>query len=393
MAELLRLARMAGSLVGTGLTLLLGLAALAGGLICRWSVGDLLWSWYDARGWVRADATIVTVDEVYEFSGPGGGASREVRCRYTYRFGNTDYTSDRVTPQLTASGSLPRSIYTSLKRSQERGELVPCYVNPHDPRRAVLYRDLPRARLMLLLVVAVVFSSVGLAIVGGSIWALRRWRGQQRLRLAYPDQPWLWNVRWAGGVLRSDTTIGALGWWFAAVVVNGIAWLATLLIVLPGLLGSPRRLALAVFLVFPALGLWLVAKAVRRTIQWVRFGRAELRLRAMPARVGGSLDGALILPRGGERAAEVRLELRCVRSQRDGGRTADDVVWHARKAVRPQPAATDAAALLVPVQFAIPADCPPADFPGRDTRWELRVAADLPGVDLDLAFDVPVFAP
>jgi hypothetical protein len=65
------------------------------------------------------------------------------------------------------------------------------------------------------------------------------------------------------------------------------------------------------------------------------------------------------------------------------------VLWEDKKLVK-EMAEGDGRRSGIPVLFQIPADCTATDD-GRNISWKLNARADVPGVDFETAFEVPVF--
>jgi hypothetical protein len=381
------------SRVGTWLLVLFGLPFLAVGLFACYRTVALVYAWAEARRWVPTEARVESVEL------QSRGQTYGVRCTYTYTFGNSTYTGHRVGLDRGADniGSWQQDKYTLLKREFDAERSVSCLVDPRDPQRAVLFAELRPGTLVLWYGFAVVFTLAGGGVAAGSLAARRAGLWRRQAREQYPDQPWMWTPRWADGVVRTGGWAGVIGIWAAGVFWNGVAWPVAVLVLLDLAAGKGTHWALLV-LILPALGLGLLAAAVYATLGQLEFGRSELRLASMPARIGGHLQGTVIVRGAVERVTEVRLEVCCVRTITEGQgknkRVTTTTIWQAEQLATGQPATFDMDCLSVPVDFAIPGECQPwNDADAADTiEWKLKASADIPGVDLGLEFPVPVFA-
>jgi hypothetical protein len=148
--------------------------------------------------------------------------------------------------------------------------------------RAAAASDWPQAGFLTIF--ALTFGGVG---VGGLI-ALAA--GRRRLvdaegrQAGHPDAPWLWRADWASGVVTDSSRTEMWTAWVFAALWN--------LISLPGgVLGvraatrEGNRLAL-IALMFPLIGMGLLAWAVRTTLRYRRYGisRFELSRNISPRR-------------------------------------------------------------------------------------------------------------
>ena len=259
-----------------------------------------------------------------------------MRCTYTYTFGNSTHTGHRVGLDRGADniGSWQQDKYALLKGAFDAERPVSCLVNPHDPQRAVLFAELRPGTLMLWCGFAAVFTAAGGGVAAGSLVARRRGLWRQHARAQHPDQPWMWTPRWSDGVVRTGGWAGVIGVWVAGVFWNGVAWPVAVLVLMDLAAGRGGKLALLV-LILPAIGLALLGAAVYATLGQRKFGHSELRLASVPARIGGHLQGSVIVRGAVAQVTEVRLELCCVRTitERHGknNRVTTTTLWQAEK--------------------------------------------------------------
>jgi hypothetical protein len=158
------------------------------------------------------------------------------------------------------------------------------------------------------------------------------------------------------------------------------------------------RYAGLIALLFPAVGIGLLAWAVRSTLRYRRYGTSRLELTTVPAPVGRELRGIVVASGLLETRETLGVTLTCVRRvTRGAGKnrsTTETVLWQEEQRVRgTQSRRAEGMVTSVPVAFRIPADAEPADStdPRDQVVWRLAVSADVPGVDYHSAFEVPVF--
>lgn len=237
-----------------------------------------------------------------------------------------------------------------------------------------------------------IFAATALAALLGARRAARR---AASARAVAPDRPWAWRADWARGRADAEGAETPAVAWTAAVLWNaiaaGLAWAA----LRGGLARDPRLLVVAMF---PAAGIGLLAWAIRATLRRKRYGRTFVRLDAVPAPLGGALRGAIVARLPVRRPHRVHLTLSCVNRVTSGtGKsrsTFEHVRWQDDRDVgESELSAGPGGAADVPFSFDLPRDLPPTDGadPANAIRWLLRARTDVPGVDLDDVYEVPVF--
>lgn len=242
-----------------------------------------------------------------------------------------------------------------------------------------------------------VFGGVGFGLMAFAVFSGRqakRLKGRQAL---YPNSPWLWREDWASGQIRPNQRAAALAMWGFAVFWNAISWMVTIAFLTDSTKSHPRGLFLLIFL-FPAIGVALLAAAVRTTLVARRFGASVLRLKTLPAVLGGALEGVVELNTTLPKDAPVQTRLTCVRRVTTGSgdhrHTSETVLWQEERTLRPGLPEVRAGRTGVPVFFRLPADQPaatPAEAGDGCILWRLDVEAKIAGPDLKLQFEVPVF--
>lgn len=239
-------------------------------------------------------------------------------------------------------------------------------------------------------VVGLVFTAAGAGIVGLGLHVRRVIGEREALVRRRPDSPWLWNPEWAHREIAGSGRATMLLAWVFAFFWNAISWP-----LLPKILAEAHRTtwAAAFAMLFPAVGLGLLAWAVRETLRFRRHGRLVFEPTTLPGVIGGSLEGVVHLSRRVVPEAGFDLQLDCVERTRSGSNdTTERILWQEKDRVDahrvlPGPRGSD-----VPVRFRIPWGEAPTDEEGRRAiLWRLTISAELPGVDLRSHFVVPVF--
>jgi hypothetical protein len=249
---------------------------------------------------------------------------------------------------------------------------------------------------LFLAVFALGFGGVGIGGIAAAIAGGRKLKEQAALEARYPGQPWLWRQDWAAGRIDDSTRGTVLAAWIFTVFWNLIS-------VPAGFFGVRAALhegnyAGLIALLFPLVGLGLLVWAIRATIRYRKYGTSRLQLSTVPGVVGRTLAGSVSVPNGLEPAEGFRVTLSCIRRVTTGSgksrSTTEHILWQEERQIRGALRRdTQGHVTNVPLAFRIPADATATE--ASDSRdhllWRLNLAAEVPGVDYDSSFEVPVF--
>ncbi|MEN8176271.1 MAG: DUF3592 domain-containing protein [Pseudomonadota bacterium] len=375
---------------GSGCLTVFGAVFLIVGLIPGGMALKALWGWYQAQEWEPVSAQVLATDIEY------GEDTYRVTARYRYAFGGQEYTGNRVSFHSGGDniGDFHQSTHRRLARHRDSREPVTAWVNPAAPAEAVLVRDMRWGLFGFMMLFPLLFGGAGIGIMLAGRVAAKRTAEEEQRRSLYPDQPWRWRPEWEGGVIRSDTRKTL---WFALMVA--VFWnLISLPLVILGwdqIMDRDDPMALLALL-FPLVGALLILWAVRLLWQWWRYGRITLRLGTFPGSLGGRLEGMLHIPARLPPGSLLEATLSCVHQRTTGSgkhrSTRESFLWQddqrlrlARHHVMGE--------TRIPLTFPLPAEQPPSDDSDAGNRilWRLQIRAEVPGVDLDTAMEVPVF--
>lgn len=244
--------------------------------------------------------------------------------------------------------------------------------------------------VMVLAGVAFAFLFVGIGMMSTALWGHRRELTDETLRAAHPDQPWMWNADWVSRRLTDQSRAGtALLWGFA------LLWTA---IASPALLFVPDAIRkghlLAWFgLLFPLVGIVLLANATRLTLRALRFRESTLVLDTVPVPIGGTLRGNLEVPHALTSVSGVMIRLVGMERRQSGRDTTSRIVCHEERELEAGLVRHTADGTIIPIEIAVPADVPATDPTNEQLQmlWRLNVDAEVPGIDYRATFDVPIF--
>jgi len=243
---------------------------------------------------------------------------------------------------------------------------------------------------------AVVFGGVGFGLLAGVVYGRRQLSSLIARAQVHPDEPWLWREDWAAKHVRDASQsgtwvigIGAAVWNLIAIPV-GIAVFREV---------HAKGSAVALLgLLFPLAGVAIAVSAVRRILQYRRFGTSYLDLERVPIPVGHRLVGTVRAnvatpPADGFRVVLSQFDRVTVGSGEDRS-TSEHTRWQEERRVPGAPVRDyRGAGTIIPIEFDVPADARGTDEsqPGNQALWRVSVSASIPGVDYESQFEVPVY--
>ena len=376
------------SWTGLGCLCLFALPFAGVGVFMGYLTAATLVEWVAMRSWVPVEAEIVSVN-LQQNSG-SDSTTYEVTASYRYVVNGREYTGSRVALHSGSDniGDYHHDIYAEL--SGYRGETFRCFVDPHSPSDAVLFRDLRVGLLGFYMLFVVLFGGAGVGMIAAGLSGSRKEKRRDELEAAYPDEPWLQNEDWNEGRIRSSTKAAFITAAVFAGVWNVIS-MPVLVFAHDEIFDPDNRIAL-VALLFPAIGIGLFVWAARSLIRWRKFGESTLELRTIPGVIGGPVEGTIrtsvdIRPQTG-----FDVTLSSIHRYRSGSgknrSTREKVLW--QKSYR---VALDRSGAGIPIAFQVPYECEATDGGDSDNQriWKLEVKADVVGVDYHVEFEVPVF--
>ena len=248
----------------------------------------------------------------------------------------------------------------------------------------------------MVIVVSIVFVVVCASLVALVHSGMRGPEAIARRRRANPTQPWLWRDDWATRRVREQSPRQS------ATIVFALMWCA-IAFSLAYMRGwhFPNDPDAAISLLFAAIGVIFLGRAAYSMLRRRKFGRSICEIDRLPIEPGQTFSGT-IEHRGAQTPDDgYQLVLSCLdrvvtrRVNRQRPQVDDTVLWNAEQRVSAALAAPSSAGMRVPFSFAIPADALPSQSRRTNERvlWQLAVSAELPGIDYNATFELPVFNP
>ena len=373
--------------------ILFALPFAAVGIFATYLVVSTVWAWVEVQDWQQRPARILTVDLI---SQPGDDSTTyRVETLYEYRIRGERFTSDRVT--LTSGsdnvGSFHHDVHRELSRHQQAGTLFRCYVDPEDPTRAILYRQIRLGLLGFKIIFALVFGGAGFGLIGLALRGKKKVKAQEDLRQLYPEEPWRWREEWAEGRVPASSKANMIGTSVFAIFWNLIS--LPLLFIVPEEIRGGNLLA-SIGLLFPAVGAGMALWALRLFVQWRKFGHSVFEMAEVPGVTGGLLQGQILTGTHIQPQEDIRLTLNCVERRTTGSgknrSTSETILWQDTQLIWQETLDYRSRGCAIPVRFGIPYHATPSDLsPGGRILWRLETAVPVRGVDYAAQFEVPVF--
>ena len=254
--------------------------------------------------------------------------------------------------------------------------------------------DRTSSHAWMLVPFGLVFSIIGFGLLGAVIFGPRKLQREQQCRTENPDQPWLWREDWAQGRALSQTKSEMIRAWIFSILWNLVSF--PVLFVLPSQKLQQQPLSL-IMLGFPMIGVALLVWALRETLRWFEFGKTYFEMESVPCVIGRELRGTIQTHFPQTPGHGIQLKLTCVHRIVTGSgkeqSTQEQIVWRDEKVVMPEQLGPGALGTSIPVSFHVPADAQPTDNsnPRNAMIWKLEADANVPGVDYEDIFELPVF--
>jgi hypothetical protein len=407
--------------------LLFGLMFAAGGYFILSETAWPMWQkWQTAQDWQPAYARLLSIT----------GADNDTRASYRYDFAGGNYRGSGigVSGFKDNIGSYHQDMQAYLRQLQDKGEALPIWVNPANPSEAIIDRNMRWGLFALTSVFCSVFLLIGLGVIYASLrsssasrsrpslWEMRKiWQQAQKdgttgldflefsqQQYAEPEAgspikpgnipPTEWQSRkgWESAQINSDAGRGARFFWLFAIVWNAIS--TPIVFILPGELHRDNYAAL-IALLFPAVGLFLLYKAIKLTLEYRHFGKVVYHMDPYPGGIGGHVGGHILVKnldyRMASEAQSLLVKLECVYSYVSGSgknrSRRETIKW----AEQGRPKIENALeGISLAFRFDLPEGLPAADVDqsGAYHFWRLGVNAEIPGIDLGRSYNIPVFA-
>lgn len=213
------------------------------------------------------------------------------------------------------------------------------------------------------------------------------------------DKKWLQTREWAEGMGIPEHATKLTQLWFATLVWNGIS--------IPAALATFDKikhgdLLILIVWFFPIIGAFLLVSVIHKTLQAAKYRGTDLHLYTLPGIPGGRFVAEVFSPMNLGHT-RITVKLSCVnrystarRNTRNSNTQSEqhtDSLWEEEYALDGAEAEPSGRGWVIPIAFALPADgleTQNSEFQG--IQWLVSIHADVPGIDFEAQFRVPVFA-
>ena len=377
---------MKGKVVAT----LFALPFFAVGVWMLWSISGTFYDALQMRDWIAADATLIRAG--YTTSSGSDSDTYQAYAEYSYSHGGTRYVGDRVSLSSGGDniGDYQQDTGRRLQTAAARGTAITVFVDPESPDQSIIDRKLRWGLIGFKSIFLFVFGGFGLGLL---IFVWRAAAEKDAGQLEYQESPWLLNDAWQTPTIRSSSKTAMWGAWGFTAFWNLIS--APLPFILYEEVTRKENYVALVGLLFPLVGVGLLIWAIRRTLEWRRFGPAPVTLDPFPGSIGGHVGGTINLNIPFDPAARYQLTLNNLHSYVSGSgknrSRKEEAEWQDTMVAFAKPGANGTRLVF---RFDIPEGLDASDTDQDDSYylWRLNLRAELPGTDIDRDYDIPVYA-
>lgn len=349
--------------------------------------GQAIYDWQQMKTWRPVDAQVI--DGGYEIEEGDDSDTYRAFANYTYEYEGISYRGTRVAISSGADniGDFQQQLGRRLEHAKQAGIPLQVWVNPADPKQSIVNRDLRLEMLTFELAFAFLFGGVGVAFVVLALFGKPEHLMERKPPAAAMTRPWLRRKEWSSASICCMGKMHLIVFWIVATFCTALALPAVVTTV--SALSGNGSFSLREF-VFIAIGAGALFKAIQVTLTWRRFGRVTLRMNPYPGAIGGQVGGSFSVQLTYDSDQVFKAVLSCTKHYSVDGKSQRQKIWE--KEIR---AHTSAAAngTEVRVAFDVPSGLPESTVQGRDPEysWQLKISGELPGVDFNRTFEIPVF--
>lgn len=343
-------------------------------------------SWNKTRDWLPVKAKLISV----------GGTDSSTTAKYSYQRDGRPFIGTKVyhTTFSDNIGNYHNDLQKQLNYHQQQNTPITIWVSPDNPSQSILDKSMRWGLFAFMTAFCLVFIVIGLFVILACLSKKPDQQKEQKTTLPI-DKASHFQTRkkWRTKYIRSDAKSSLGVFWLIALFWNGISF--PILIPAYNEIIRGDYVVLLVFL-FPLVGIFLLYKAILGTLEYRRFGIVELCMDPYPGAIGGHIGGTIKLDKLSKEHLDsnFKVEIQCVYTYVSGSgknrSRKESIQWAEEGNAR---ASILANGLALEFRFTIPDNLPEADIEqkGKYHFWRLKVSADLPGVDLNRSYNIPVF--
>lgn len=349
------------------------------------SIMPALSEWQSMKSWQYGSAFIQSAELSVSY---GDSTTYKAKAEYAYEYQGREYTNNKV--GITAGhdniGNYHKNMSRRLKRAASNKTPVNLWIDPANPQNSVLDRNIRWELLLFKMVFVLVFGSVGFGILAFVLLA-----PSDKLKNSDSvSKPWLSRREWASKTIISNAKSGVYFIWIFTFFWNAISFPIAFFAMKDY---SSENLKVLVVLLFPLVGLGLIAVGIKQVRAWRFFGKTPFIMDPYPGVIGGQVGGTIDLNIPYTAKTAFKVTLNCLRSYVTGSgkhrKHHESLVWQSQGfAYTRSWGDKTRLSLLFDVDNNLPVSEPSSN---SYHFWQLQVEAAMPGVDFNRAYTVPVF--
>lgn len=344
--------------------------------------------WYQAQAWQPVDARVIKAD--LESSSSDGSTTYRATGRYRYSFGGQRYESERigVFDGNDNIGDWQQNTGRRLERARDSDVLVKVWVDPQNPQQALFDREMRWGFLGFQSMFFLIFGVVGLAVMVASLLNKDKRKTDHVAGESVAADGLAAPSSFDGQPIYSNAGKGLWGLWLFGGLFVLLSLPAVIVIPDEWAKGNP---AILIALLFPLVGLGVIGVGLKKLLERRKFGKTPLMLASGPE-VGRELTGWVDTQIDFEPGLRSEFTLSCIHhyvsGSGDNRKTRNDVLWQDKQWAQ---AELGVRGVRFGFRFNTPSDLPETRGAGSNRHlWQLALHADLPGLDLDREFELPM---
>ncbi len=379
--------------LGGGCLMLFALPFSIAGLIAL-SLGlGMLKTYFQSKNWLKVPAQIKKV-KLKESRGSKGKRLYKLEGKYTYQIEGKNYVGNRILLENGSSSNYheKKDLYNKLRKAKKKKESFPIFVDPANHESSLVFRVITTG-VILLTGMGGVFSSIGLAMFfAGLFQKLKKSRQEKILRLN-PNKPWVADSRWNGFSIATNNRTQLFWSWVLGIC---LPMFVSIFVVLLFKDKNAPVFAWLIVGLFSMFALALFVHAIYKTIQHLKYGESFAVLNQIPLRPGDEARMAVLIPARFSDGQIIDVEIFCEKKTTTGSgknsTTHTDKLHKKSFQLAVSSSNQSKNRIALPVELQIPDTARPDSIDTNPSfQWKLVLKADVPGVDYEAEFPLPVF--
>ena len=370
------------------------------GLFALPFLGTGIWALISITGTLISAANMQSWEPVQAYMLSGGyhsyssseSTTYKAYGEYTYTYNGREYKSDRVQIDDTSDnfGKHQIKLGQKLKKAARQKTSIEIYVNPDKPSEAIIDSNICWIMIGFKFIFLIVFGGFGIGLLVALSMASKE---KDPTLPLYKENPWLINDKWQTNEIFSAAKLTLYIAWGFAIFWNAIS--APLPFIFVEEFFEEQNNAALFSLLFPLVGAGLLIHAVRKTLEWKKFDKIPVVLDPFPGSIGGQVGGTIELRYPYNSATKFIMTLSNIYSHQSGSgknrNRREKMIWQDTAIAYTE---SGIYGTRIVFRFDVPKGLNASDAAKDGTNyylWRLNLKAELPGVDIDRNYEIPVY--